>query len=66
MIKNKQFKKKNGKSLVLQPRESNYSLAIPKLIELIKSKNSNERRLAASSLGKLAKYKPQIYKVCPC
>ncbi|MEW6585125.1 MAG: HEAT repeat domain-containing protein, partial [Nitrospirota bacterium] len=35
--------------------------AISELIEFTASKNGNERRLAASALGKLAKFKPPIY-----
>jgi HEAT repeat protein len=33
----------------------------PEIITFTKSKNSNERRLAASALGKLAQFKPHIY-----
>ena len=38
---------------------------IPKLIEFTKSGNGNERRLAASALGKLSNSKPQIYEAVP-
>ena len=38
---------------------------IPKLIDFTKSDNVNERRLAASALGKMAKLKPQIYEAVP-
>ena len=38
---------------------------IPKLIDFTKSDNTNERRLAASALGKMAKLKPQIYEAVP-
>jgi len=38
---------------------------IPKLIEFTKSGNGNERRLAASALGKLSNTKPQIYEAIP-
>jgi len=41
--------------------ESNSPEAIPELIKLTKSKEKNERRLAASALGKLARFKPEIY-----
>ncbi len=58
-------KKKKERSLVWQLGESDDPSAIPKLIEFTKSNNANERRLAASGLGKLAKYRPQIYKACP-
>ncbi len=58
-------RKKKERSLVWQLGESDDPSAIPKLIEFTKSKNANERRLAASALGKLANYKPQIYKACP-
>jgi hypothetical protein len=34
--------------------------AIPELIEFTRSQNGNERRLAASGLGKLARFTPQI------
>ena len=45
--------------------ESDNPEIIPKLIEYTKSTNGNERRLAASALSKLSKYKPQIYDACP-
>ena len=35
---------------------------IPEIIEFTRSPNGNERRLAASALGKLARFKPEIYK----
>jgi len=57
--------KKKKRSLIWQLGESDDPSAIQKLIEFTKSKNANERRLAASALGKLAKHKPQIYKACP-
>ncbi len=38
---------------------------IPKLIDFIKSDNANERRLAASALGKMAKLKPHIFESVP-
>jgi len=34
---------------------------IPELIGFTASSNGNERRLAASALGKLARFKPEIY-----
>lgn len=34
---------------------------IPELINFTNSENGNERRLAASALGKLARFKPEIY-----
>jgi len=45
--------------------EKNDPRDIPKLIEFTKSKNANERRLAASALGKMAKSKPEIYEAIP-
>jgi superfamily II DNA helicase RecQ len=41
--------------------ESNDPKAIPKLIEFTKSGDGNKRRLAASALGKLSIFKPQIF-----
>jgi hypothetical protein len=41
---------------------SNDPSAIPELISFTNSENGNERRLAASALGKLARFKPDIYK----
>ncbi len=38
---------------------------IPKLISYTKSKNYNERRIAASALGRLCKLKPEIYESVP-
>jgi HEAT repeat protein len=38
---------------------------ILKLIDFTKSRNANERRLAASALGKMAKLKPEIYEAVP-
>jgi len=58
-------REREGSNLVWQLGESDDPSAIPKLIEFTKSGNANERRLAASGLGKLARYKPQIYKACP-
>jgi len=45
--------------------ESNDPKAIPKLIEFTKSEDGNERRLAASALGKLSIFKPRIYEAVP-
>ncbi|MCK4736480.1 MAG: HRDC domain-containing protein, partial [Methanophagales archaeon] len=45
--------------------ESNDAKAIPKLIEFTKSRDGNERRLAASALGKLSIFKPQIFEAVP-
>jgi len=41
---------------------SNNPSSITELIDFTKSKDGNERRLAASALGKLAEFKPDIYK----
>jgi len=41
--------------------ESKDPKAIPQLIEFTKSADGNERRLAASALGKLSTFKPQIF-----
>lgn len=38
---------------------------IPRLIEFTKSKDGNERRLAASALGKLSVFQPQILEAVP-
>ena len=59
------IKRRQRRNIVWQLGESKDPSAIPKLIEFTKSTNANERRLAASALGKLAKYKPQIYEACP-
>jgi len=42
--------------------KSNDPTVIPEIIEFTSSSNGNERRLAASALGKLARFKPEIYK----
>lgn len=39
--------------------------SIPKLIELTYSKNGNDRRIAASALGKLSKCTPNIFQAVP-
>ena len=41
--------------------KSNDPSVIPEIIKYTKSSNGNERRLAASALGKLARFKPEIY-----
>jgi len=41
---------------------SNHPSVIPEVIDFTRSRNGNERRLAASALGKLARFKPEIYK----
>lgn len=45
--------------------ESNDPKVIPKLIEFTKSADGNDRRLAASALGKLSIFKPQIFEAVP-
>jgi hypothetical protein len=40
---------------------SNDPSVVPELINFTNSENGNERRLAASALGKLARFKPEIY-----
>ena len=51
-----------GISMVVALGKSNDPAVISKIIEFTRSSNGNERRLAASALGKLAKFKPEIYK----
>jgi ATP-dependent DNA helicase DinG len=51
-----------GISRVVMLGESNDPSMISEIIEFTRSSNGNERRLAASALGKLARFKPQIYK----
>ncbi|MBM4141811.1 MAG: DEAD/DEAH box helicase [Nitrospira sp.] len=48
-------------SMIVAFGTSNSPSVIPQLINFTKSKNGNERRLAASAIGKLARFKPQIY-----
>lgn len=55
-------KKDKGISMVAALGNSNDPSVIPELIAFTKSRNGNERRLAASALGKLARFKPEIYK----
>lgn len=38
---------------------------IPHLIEYTRSENANDRRLAASAMGKLSHLKPEIYSAVP-
>lgn len=45
--------------------EKNNPDYIKKIIEFTRSDNANERRIAASALGKMAKFKPQIYEAVP-
>ncbi|MEW6213703.1 MAG: helicase C-terminal domain-containing protein [Nitrospirota bacterium] len=52
---------KNISTVVAFGKSDNPSV-IPELIDFTKSKNGNIRRLAASALGKLARFKPEIYK----
>jgi len=42
--------------------KSNDPTVISEIIGFTRSSNGNERRLAASALGKLARFKPEIYK----
>ncbi|GAH40357.1 unnamed protein product, partial [marine sediment metagenome] len=51
-----------GISRVVALGNSNDPSVIPELIGFTRSRNGNERRLAASALGKLARFKPEIYK----
>jgi len=48
-------------SRVVALGNSNDPSVILELIEFTKSSNGNERRLSASALGKLARFKPEIY-----
>jgi len=52
-------------SLVYHLGETKNPEAIAQLIEFTKSKDVNERRLAASALRKLSRFKPEIYVACP-
>lgn len=52
-------------SRVCELGESNNPVVIPELIDYTNSKNANERRLSASALGKLARFKPEIYDALP-
>jgi len=53
--------KKMGISRVVALGNSSDPSVIPELIGFTTSSNGNERRLAASALGKLARFKPEIY-----
>jgi ATP-dependent DNA helicase DinG len=55
-------KKGMGMSRVVALGNSNDPSVIPELIGFTRSRNGNERRLSASALGKLARFKPEIYK----
>ncbi len=50
-----------GFSHVVALGNSNDLTVIPELISFTGSKNGNERRLAASALGKFARFRPEIY-----
>ncbi len=54
---------KKGKDIspVVAISKSNDPSVIPELIDFTRSKNGNKRRLSASALGKLARFRPQIY-----
>jgi HEAT repeat protein len=54
--------KRTGISGVVALGSSSDPSVIPELIDFTTSENGNERRLAASALGKLARFKPEIYK----
>ncbi|GAH77757.1 unnamed protein product, partial [marine sediment metagenome] len=51
-----------GISRVVALGNSNDPSVIPEVIDFTRSRNGNERRFAASALGKLARFKPEIYK----
>ena len=53
--------KNNGISQLVALGNCNDPSVIPKLLDFTMSMNVNERRLAASALGKLARFKPAIY-----
>jgi len=52
-----------GVDRVVALGKSNDPNVISEIIGFTRSSNGNERRLAASALGKLARFKPEIYKV---
>lgn len=56
---------KNEKLKISKFENFNNMGSIPKLIELTYSKNGNDRRLAASALGKLSKSTPDIFQAVP-
>ena len=51
-----------GLNRVVALGKSNDPTVIPEIIRFTMSSNGNERRLAASALGRLAQFKPEIYK----
>ncbi|RLB29626.1 MAG: hypothetical protein DRG66_01560, partial [Deltaproteobacteria bacterium] len=51
-----------GVDRVVALGKSNDPTMIPEIIEFTRSSNGNKRRLAASALGKLSRFKPEIYK----
>ena len=53
--------KAKGVRAVVALGKSNDPTMIPEIIGFTRSSNGNERRLAASALGKLARFKPEIY-----
>ncbi len=52
-------------SVIFKFGESKDPKVIPRLIEFTKSKDGNERRLAASALGKLSGFQPQMLEAVP-
>nr|QNO53123.1 hypothetical protein GJIJNDME_00008 [Methanosarcinales archaeon ANME-1 ERB6] len=56
---------KGTESVIFKFGESKDPKVIPRLIEFTKSKDGNERRLAASALGKLSGFTPQILEAVP-
>lgn len=56
---------KGTESVIFKFGESKDPKVIPRLIEFTKSKDGNERRLAASALGKLSVFQPQILEAVP-
>ena len=56
---------KGTESSIFKLGESKDPKVIPRLIEFTKSKDGNERRLAASALGKLSGFKPQMLEAVP-
>ncbi len=56
---------KGTESVIFKFGESKDPKVIPRLIEFTKSKDGNERRLAASALGKLSGFTPQMLEAVP-
>jgi len=56
---------KGTESVIFKFGESKDPKVIPRLIEFTKSKDGNERRLAASALGKLSGFQPQMLEAVP-